>query len=86
MGTKEKDESKSAIASFLIIGMSTAILLVSPVLALFLIGYFVDKFFHTTPFFMILGLTLGFISGIMNVFKLLKVMQQRKKHGSPSMI
>jgi len=70
---------KSTNASFILIGMSTAILLVTPVIILLAIGYFFDGIFHTRPLLMILGIIVGFVSGIMNVFKLLKLMQKNKK-------
>jgi F0F1-type ATP synthase assembly protein I len=62
----------------IIIGMSTAILLVTPVLILLVLGYIVDNIFHTTPFYMIGGIIVGFISGVINVFRLMKLMQRRK--------
>jgi len=63
-------------------GMSTAFLLVTPVLFLLVIGFFVDKFFHTAPFFMIIGIGIGLIGGTFNVFRLLQAMQKRKKNNN----
>ena len=65
--------------TFLIIAMSTAILLVTPVLTSLVLGYFLDKIFHTAPLFIILGGSVGFISGVMNVFKLLRATQKVTK-------
>jgi F0F1-type ATP synthase assembly protein I len=59
--------------------MSTAILLVTPVLVLLFGGYFLDKYLHSTPFWTIVGLIFGFVGGVMNVFRLLSVVQKRKK-------
>ena len=70
MQTKEKPQ-KSVNKSFILIGMSTAIVLVSPVIALLLVGYFFDNIFHTTPVIMTAGILLGFISGVVNVFRLM---------------
>lgn len=64
---------------FIIIGMSTAIVLVSPVLALLFVGYFFDNIFHTTPAIMTAGILLGFVSGVINVFKVMKVFQKQKQ-------
>ncbi len=64
---------------FLIMAMSTAIVLVSPVLILLAAGYFADKFFHTAPLYMALGGGLGFISGVINVFRMMTLIQKRKK-------
>ena len=75
----EKKSLTSDNKSLIIIGMSTAIVLVSPVIGLMLVGYFSDKFFHTTPIIMTAGILLGFISGIMNVFKIMKLFQKQKQ-------
>ena len=71
--------TKTTYKLFLIIATSTAILLVSPVLVLLAIGYFFDHLLHTTPLYMIIGSVIGFISGIYNVFRMMKLMQKRKK-------
>jgi len=78
MEAKEQSEQKNQ-KTFIIVAMSTAILLVSPVITLLVLGYFLDKFFHTAPLFLLLGVSIGFISGVMNVFKLLRVTQKVKK-------
>ena len=59
-------------------GMSTAFLLVVPVLILLALGIFVDKIFHTAPFYMLLGIALGLIGGTINVYRLLQAMQKNK--------
>lgn len=79
MEMKNKVEPKTTYRLFLIMGMSTAILLVSPVLVLFGIGYIIDSIFHTHPFYTLIGGTVGFISGMFNVFKMTKMIQKRKK-------
>jgi F0F1-type ATP synthase assembly protein I len=76
---KEKAESRTTTTFLIMMGMSTAFLLVTPVLLLLLLGFFVDKFAHTTPFYMILGIAIGLVGGTMNVFRLLQAMQKRKK-------
>jgi F0F1-type ATP synthase assembly protein I len=75
---KGTSESKTTWTLLMMMGMSTAFLLVVPVLILLTIGFFVDKIFHTTPFYMLLGITLGLVGGIMNVFRLLQAMQKNK--------
>ena len=72
--TKESKSNKL----LLVIGMSTAILLVSPIVGLLIAGYFFDRFFHTAPFFMIMGIIVGSVSGIMNVYRLMQMVQKRK--------
>jgi len=62
----------------MLIGMSTAILLVSPVIILLVLGYFADKIFHTAPLYMIMGIVVGFVSGVINVFRMVQLMQRRK--------
>ena len=64
---------------FLLMAMSTAILLVTPVLVLAALGFFLDYLFHTTPLITILGVCIGFISGMTNVFKLLRLSEKIKK-------
>lgn len=85
MSAKEKAESKTTTTLFVMIGLSTAFLLVTPVLILLAIGFFVDNFFHTTPFFMILGICIGLVGGVMNVFRLLQAMQRNKKTQTASL-
>jgi F0F1-type ATP synthase assembly protein I len=74
-----RQENKTTFKLFIIMAMSTAILLVSPVIILSGVGYFADNFFHTAPLYMILGGAIGFISGIINVFRMMQLMQKRKK-------
>jgi F0F1-type ATP synthase assembly protein I len=77
---KEIKENKTTYKLFIIMAMSTAILLVSPVLILGALGYFLDIFFHTAPVFLIIGSIIGFISGIFNIFRMMKLMQRKKKN------
>lgn len=79
MSTDKQNNNQPAYRLFLIIAMSTSIVLVSPVLMLLVVGYFVDNFFHTTPLYMFLGIGIGFVSGIINVFRMVQLMQKRKK-------
>jgi F0F1-type ATP synthase assembly protein I len=62
----------------LTIALSIVILLVSPVLSLLIIGYFIDNFSHTTPTFMSIGVVLGFLGSLVNITKLLKVVKEKK--------
>ena len=64
---------------FLLMAMSTAILLVSPVIILLALGYFLDTIFHTSPLYLFLGIVIGFVSGVVNVFRMMQLMQRRKK-------
>ncbi len=76
---KEKGDSPTTTTFLIMMGMSTAFLLVTPVLLLLVLGFFVDKFLHTAPFYMLLGIAIGLVGGTMNVFRLLQSMQKRKK-------
>jgi F0F1-type ATP synthase assembly protein I len=82
MTAQENSESKSRTTFFIMMGLSTSFLLVTPVLALLAIGFFVDKYFHTTPFYMLLGIGIGLVGGTFNVFRLLQSMQKKKKANS----
>ena len=79
MSANQKKESRMTMTLLFIMGMSTAFLLVTPVLILLAVGFFVDNFFHTAPFFIILGICIGLVGGVMNVFRLLQAIQKRKK-------
>ena len=79
METKIEEQTKSTYKLFIIMAMSTSILLVSPMAILVAAGYFADKYFHTTPLYILVGGGVGFVSGIMNVFRMMKLMQKRKK-------
>ncbi len=56
-------------AGLLLIGVGT--ILTSMVLAGFLLGYVLDVWLDTRPVFMVLLCGLGFIGGILKVYKLL---------------
>lgn len=71
----EKPRPKSKLVFFTLIGMSTAILLVTPVIVLLFVGLFLDNLFKTTPWIMIIGIGAGFIGGIMNVMRLMKTIK-----------
>ncbi len=86
MEVRETKENKTSYKLYIIVAMSTTILLVSPVLILATLGYFADKFFHTAPTFLIIGGIVGFISGIINVFRMTQMMQRRKKQKSAARV
>lgn len=43
------------------------------------IGYFIDKYFHTTPVFLLLFIIMGFIAGILQVLKLIEREEKRSR-------
>lgn len=55
--------------SLLLVGVGS--MLTSMVVSGFLLGYFVDSWWDTTPIFMMLLGALGFVGGIIKVYKLL---------------
>lgn len=59
----------------IILAASFGILIAVPVLILMALGYFIDKWLHTTPTFIAIGVVLGFVGSIINVMKLLKTMK-----------
>jgi F0F1-type ATP synthase assembly protein I len=79
MSVEGKQKNQTTNRLFLIVAMSTTILLVSPVIILLAVGYFADKYFHTMPLYTATGGGLGFISGIINVFRMMQMMQKKKK-------
>lgn len=78
MPAKQKNRANTTISFLIMLGMSTAFLLVTPVLILLLIGYFADKIFHTSPIFLLMGIAIGLVGGTVNVYKLLMAMQKNK--------
>lgn len=70
MEDKQKKVSKPKV--FLLIGVSTAILLVTPVIILLFIGYYLDMYFKTAPLLMLVLALVGTIGGIMNVLRLMR--------------
>lgn len=71
MDTLNQQKQRSKTTYYVLVGMSTAILLATPVLILLGIGYFLDKIFQTSPYIMVIGGVIGFIGGIVNVYTLL---------------
>ncbi|MBA3724252.1 MAG: AtpZ/AtpI family protein [Candidatus Levybacteria bacterium] len=62
---------KSKAVYFTLVGLSTAILLATPVIVLVAAGFFLDQYFGTNPIILIAGGVVGFIGGLYNVYKLL---------------
>ncbi len=79
MDKKKQTQPRSKKAFFILVGMSAAILLAAPVLILLIVGFALDNFFHTAPTLMFVGAGIGFMSGIINIARLMKMMQNRKK-------
>ncbi|HSX09977.1 MAG TPA: AtpZ/AtpI family protein [Candidatus Saccharimonadales bacterium] len=77
---ENKTQNKSTTTFLIMMGMSTAFLLVTPVLLLLGLGFVVDKFFHTTPFYMVLGIAIGLIGGVANVYRLMQAMWKKKNN------
>lgn len=49
------------------------ILLVGPVVFFLLLGLWLDSFFHTSPVFIVIGVIVGFVGSIFNVFRVMKI-------------
>lgn len=77
MDTRSQQKQRSKTAYVLLVGMSTAILLATPVILLLGGGYLLDKLFQTSPYITLAGGVLGFISGMVNVYKLLTRMNAK---------
>lgn len=41
------------------------------------IGYYLDKFFHTSPYLMLLFTVLGMIAGFLELYKVVKVINKK---------
>ena len=79
MESKGNKPAQQSSRLLILIGLSTAFLLVMPILILLAVGYFADIFFHTKPLFTILGVIIGSVGGIMNVFRLLQTAKKWNK-------
>lgn len=56
-------------ASQFLMYMNTAFFLVIPVVVLLLLGIWMDKLFHTTPYLSLIGAVLGFSGSIFTVYR-----------------
>jgi F0F1-type ATP synthase assembly protein I len=65
---REKDTKK--MLSTIVIGTQVVAQLVAPVIIFLLLGLWLDKNLHTTPWCLITGVIIGFIISIWNTFKL----------------
>lgn len=79
MASEETVKPKSKTTYFIFVGFSTAFLLAAPVILLLFVGLFIDRTFHTGQTYLTLGIIVGFIGGIANVYRLMTLMQKRKK-------
>lgn len=58
------------------IGGQITALLVGPVVFCLLLGLWLDNTFYTSPLFVVLGVIIGFIGSIFNVFRVMKMMEK----------
>ncbi len=56
--------------------MEVTFLLVGPVVVSLFIGFWLDNTLHTSPLFIILGVIIGFIGSVYNVFKVMKLIEK----------
>lgn len=70
-----KDTNKLSTRAYMLIGISCAFMLAVPVLILLFIGTLLDTLFHTKPLITLFGAVAGSVSGIMNVLKILRIVQ-----------
>ncbi|MBU3978897.1 AtpZ/AtpI family protein [Patescibacteria group bacterium] len=52
------------------------VMLVGPVVGCLLLGLWLDSIFHTSPLFIIIGVVIGFIGSIFNVFRVMKIISR----------
>ncbi|MFZ4761449.1 MAG: AtpZ/AtpI family protein [Alphaproteobacteria bacterium] len=62
------------------IGMRMAIELLSAVAVGLVLGYFLDKWLHTKPIFMMILVLLGFVAGIFNIIRTAQELEKNKKN------
>ena len=71
MSTKEKSLLRQ-LAEWSAVGLELGI----SVVAGLILGDFIDRYFKTTPVFTLIFLALGFGGGVLNIFRLMKKMNQ----------
>lgn len=78
MEAEKKDIKKSNRRIYYTIGLAGQVtfLLVGPVVGSLLLGLWLDNLLHSSPLFIILGVVLGFIGSIVNVFKVMKMIDR----------
>lgn len=67
---------KNKIYYIIAIGGQITALLVGPVVFFLLLGLWLDNTYHTSPLFIILGVIIGFIGSIINVFKVMRIIEK----------
>jgi F0F1-type ATP synthase assembly protein I len=58
------------------IGGQITILLVGPVVFCLFLGFWLDSIFHASPFFIILGVVIGFIGSVFNIFRVMEIINK----------
>jgi ATP synthase protein I len=71
MSTKEKSYIRQ-LAEWSAVGLELGI----SVVAGLIVGDFIDRYFKTTPVFTLIFLALGFGGGVLNIFRLMKKLNQ----------
>jgi F0F1-type ATP synthase assembly protein I len=74
-GESEKRETRKTYYILAISGYIT-VFLVAPVVLCLVLGLWLDSFLHTTPLFVILGVIIGFAGSIINVFKVMEIINK----------
>lgn len=69
-------KEKRKIYYIIAIGGQITVLLVGPVVFCLLLGLWLDSFFHTTPLLIIIGVIVGFVGSIFNVFRVMKIIDK----------
>lgn len=78
MGKESKEKNGGNKQFYVVAGLvgQVTLLLVVPVVGFLILGLWLDSFFHTTPLFLILGVVLGFAGSIVNVFRMMKMLDK----------
>ncbi len=67
---KEKDQKEAeSLLSYAKIGLSVITEFISGVIVSVIIGILIDRYFDTSPIFLILFIFVGFVAGIRNIYK-----------------
>lgn len=68
----EKQDDDGSVSSGLAQGMRMGMEFMSGTIAGFLLGWAIDTQFDTSPWFLLLGILLGFCAGILNIYRFIK--------------
>ncbi len=69
---KSEEVQRGLLYYVIYFGEKVIFLLVVPVVFFIVVGFWLDNIFHVSPFFVILGVVIGFIGSMLNVLRVMR--------------